>query len=228
MSGFGARLLLSLKLDRNKIVMAAFAALWVLSFGASASYATHPKPSQSKSRHHLSYRTLLGQDLDGDHIPETATIRYGDPVYEVNIKFTTGRPKLRLKTYVATGVAGLTLQTRDVNNDNKGDLVIISATSTQPVAIWLNQGQATFKKASPWLYGVRKHTGPTLRLRQTTQPEPVGNLFIDPLPHLTPELKYLIADDEEAALISSLPDSRPSDALLSELPPRGPPATTRI
>ena len=142
MSVFGARLLYSLKLHRNTIVTTAFAVLWVLLFGASATYAAQPN-----SHHRLKYRTQLGQDLDGDHIPETASIRYGGHLYEVNIKFTTGRPKLRLKTYVAAGVAGITFQARDVNNDNKGDLVIISATSIRPIAVWLNQGQATFQKS---------------------------------------------------------------------------------
>jgi hypothetical protein len=222
MAVFVARLLSSLTLRRNKTVTTAFAVLWVLLFGASAAYA-----SQSNSHHRLKYRTQLGQDLDGDHIPETASIRYGGHLYEVNIKFTTGRPKLRLRTYVGAGVAGITFQAKDVNNDNKGDLVIISATSLRPIAIWLNQGHATFKKASPWLYGVGKYTGPRLHVRQTRQPEPVGNLLIDPLPQVTPDLKYFIADDQTATLISSSPDLRPSDSLLSELPPRGPPVTTR-
>lgn len=223
MSAIGARLLYSLKLHRNKFVTTAFAVLWVLLFGASATYA-----SQSNSHHRLKYRTQLGHDLDGDHIPETASIRYGGHLYEVNIKFTTGRPKLRLKTYVAAGVAGITFQTRDVDNDNKGDLVIISATSIRPIAIWLNQGQATFKKANPWLYGVGRYTGPRLQVRQTTQPETVGNVSIDPLPQVTPDLKYNIAGPQATALISLTQDLRLSDALLSELPPRGPPATTRI
>jgi hypothetical protein len=86
MSVSGARLLYSLKLHRNTIVTTAFAVLWVL-FGATRTYA-----AQSNSHHRLKYRTQLSQDLNGDHIPETASIRYGGHLYEVNIKFTTGRP----------------------------------------------------------------------------------------------------------------------------------------
>jgi hypothetical protein len=83
-------------------------------------------------------------------------------------------------------------------------------------------------KTSPSLYGVGRYTGPRLQVRQTNQPEPVGNVFIDPLPQVTPDLKYILADDQAAALILSSPDLRSCDSLLSELPPPGPPVTTRI
>src|SRR5438876_4612052 len=89
----------------------------------------------------ISYRISLGHDLDGDHIPETATIRQCGHIFQVNIHFTTGRPKLRLTTYLSEGVAGLTFEATDVNNDNKDDLVLVSATSFTPIAVWLNQGK---------------------------------------------------------------------------------------
>src|SRR2546425_5697815 len=117
-------LLSMLKLHRNKIVISSLTVLLVFLFGTNATYASHQKADGR-----ISYRTELAQDLDGDHKPETATIRQCGYLYQVNIHFTTGRPKLRLTTYLTEGVAGLSFQTTDINNDNKGDLVIISATS---------------------------------------------------------------------------------------------------
>src|SRR6266566_2365686 len=106
-----------LKLRRYKIVITALTVLLVFLFGANATYASHQKPDNG-----ISYRTELAQDLDGDHKPETATIRQCGYLYQVNIHFTSGRPKLRLTTYVTEGVAGLSFLTTDINNDNKGDL----------------------------------------------------------------------------------------------------------
>jgi hypothetical protein len=201
----------------------AIAVLFVFLFGASASYA-----SSSKAHHRIVYSTQLGHDLDGDHLPETATIRRGGDVYEVSIKFTTGQPKLRLKTYVTSEIAGLAFQTADVNNDNKDDLVITSATSVRPVAVWLNQGHARFQKASPWLYGLGRYRGPTYRVRQHSEPEPVGNVSVDPLPHATLEPKYFTHGEGSVLLLSSIPEQRTCDSLLSEIPPRGPPAITLV
>jgi hypothetical protein len=213
-------LLSLLKLYGNKKVITALAVIFVFLSGASASYASHRKADRS-----LLYRTKLGHDLDGDHIPETATIRQCGYLYQVSIHFTTGRPKLRLTTYVTEGAAGLSLETTDVNNDSKGDLVIISATSIRPLAVWLNQGRAKFKRVNTWLYGgAGRYTGPAYRHRPTSQPEPVGNVSLDPLPQATPAVDEVTFDDEVVALLSSQPDQRPSDSLLRQVPPRGPPS----
>ena len=213
-----------LKLHRNKIVITALAVLSVFLFGANAAYASHQKPD-----HRISYHTQLGQDLDGDHLPESATIRQCGYLYQVSIHFTTGRPKLRLTTYVNEGVAGLSFETTDVNNDSKGDLVIISATSIRPIAVWLNQGRAKFQKVSSWSYGgVGRYTGPSYRHRRTIQPEPVGNISLDPLPQATPAAGYFTFDDDSVALLSSQPEQRPFYSMLRQIPPRGPPAAACV
>ena len=217
-------LLSMLKLHRNKIVISSLTVLLVFLFGTNATYASHQKHDER-----ISYRTELAQDLDGDHKPETATIRQCGYLYQVNIHFTTGRPKLRLTTYVTEGVAGLSFQTSDINNDNKGDLVIISATSIRPVAVWLNQGRAKFQKVTPWYYGeVGKYTGPTLRHRSVAQPEPVGNIFVDPLPQATPPVESISLAHDAIALLSSQSDLHPFDSMLRQTPPRGPPAEARV
>jgi len=213
-----------LKLKRNIRAVASFPVLFVFLFGATWAAASH-----HYSGKRISYRTQLGHDLDGDHIPETATIRLGGYIYQVSIHFTTGRPGLRLTTYVTEGVAGLSFQTTDINNDSRGDLVIMSATSIRPVAVWLNRGKANFQRVSSWLYGgVGKYRSPTFRHRGGNEPEPVGNIFIDPLPHATLAVQYLSPETAPAALIISRPDQLPFDLILWQVPPRGPPALSRV
>ena len=213
-----------LRLRRNKTVITALAVLSVFLFGANAAYA-----SRQNSAHRISYRTQLGQDLDGDQIPESATIRQCGYLYQVSIHFTTGRPKLRLTTYVTEGGAGLSFQTTDVNNDSKGDLVIISATSIRPIGVWLNQGRAKFQKVSSWSYGgVGRYTGPICRHGLTSQPEPVGNIFLDPLPQTTPAAGSFTFDDDSVALLSSHPNQRPIDSMFRQVLSRGPPPASRV
>jgi hypothetical protein len=217
------RLLFSLKLYRNNFVITALALLSVFLFSTETSYAGHFKLS-----HGIAYHAQLGQDLDGDHIPETATIRQGRNVYQVSIHFTTGHPKLRLSTYLSEGIAGLSFETRDVNNDSKGDLVLLSATSTRPIAVWINNGRAKFQKASSLLFSrVGRYTGPTYRFRGASRPEPVGNIAIDPMPQATPLDRYFTINRQVVDLLTSPPEQHPFDCLLSQEPARGPPAEAR-
>ena len=127
-----------LKLYRYKIVTKGLATLPLLLFAAAIASAS-PPPSGPD----FSYKTKLGRDLDGDHIPETATIRQRGPL-SGHIHFTTGRPELRLK-YITNDIGGLTLEVADIDHDTRADLVINSATSLLPVAIWLNRGAARFQ-----------------------------------------------------------------------------------
>ena len=183
--------------------------------------------SPKVSPKHLSYRTELGNDLDGDQIPETATIRQCGHLYRVSIHFTSGRKRVDFTTYVADGTAGLTFNTTDVNDDSKSDLVISSATSVRPVAVWLNQGKARFQKVSSWVYGgVGGYTGPTLRHRATNGPEPVGNILIEPLPQAATSTQHFGLETDTARLISSTTEQFPFNATLSQVPPRGPPAAS--
>ena len=213
-----------LKLNRNPRAAASFPVLFVFLFCACWASASHHCSGQR-----ISYRTQLGHDLDGDHIPETATIRQRGYIYQVSIHFTTGRPRLRLTTYLTAGMAGLSFLATDVNDDSNGDLVILSATSIRPIAVWLNQGKANFQRVSSWLYGgVGKYRGPTFRRRGTNEPEPVGSILIDPLPHAALAIHYFGPETVPAALITSRPDQLPFDWILWQVPPRGPPDLSRI
>jgi hypothetical protein len=173
---------------------------------------------------HYAYRTKLSQDLDGDHQPDTVTVRQSGPLYQVSVHFSTGRPKLHLSTYVREGLAGLTFQTTDVNDDSRGDIVVTSATSYRPIAIWLNLGPAKFKKVHSAFFGaLGRYTGPAYRTHTKTEPEPAGNVTNDPLPQATPAPRYLTIHTEPVGVIASRQNLRPFDSLLAQEPSRGPP-----
>lgn len=211
------------KRRHNKKVSTLLSAVLVLLLlGTNPALASH-----HNSDRRLSYRTRLVHDLDGDQIPETATVRQRGYVYQINIHFTTGRPKLRLTAYLTEADAGLIFETADVNNDRKNDLVITSATSIRPLAIWLNQGKTKFQKISPWSYLVRGYTGPEYR-RKSCQPDPVGNVAFDPLPQATLCATDFDIGDDVAGPLCSQTEKLPFASRLRQLPPRGPPATTRV
>jgi hypothetical protein len=220
---FGVRVLLMFKLGGDKRVVPLISAAFVLLlFGTDTAFASRHHPDR-----HLSYHTRLDNDLDGDQIPETVTIRQRGYVYQVNIHFTTGRPKLHLTTYLTESGAGLTVQTADINNDRKNDLVITSATSIRPLAIWLNQGKSKFQKISSWSYLVGGYTGPEYH-RKSCQPDPVGNVSIDPLPQATLSATDFDIGDDVASLLCPQAESLTFASRLRQVAPRGPPAATRV
>jgi hypothetical protein len=169
-------LLLVLKLYRNKIFISGFAVLSAFVLLTAVGFAS------SKSAQGMTYKTSLGIDLDGDHIPETAVVRQRGSVYQVSIHFSTGRPKLRLRTYFGDDVAGLVLEVADVNSGSEADVVISSATSIWPVAIWLNRGSANFHRVTGRAFTLAGgYNGPRLRQKPSNRPDAVGSLSNDRL-----------------------------------------------
>ena len=116
------------KLGRTKQILTCLAVVYVVLSTATWVSASH----RTINSDDFSYRTRLKHDLDGDHIPETATIREKGYVYQVSIHFTTGRPKLRLTTYLTAGSAGLSLQTIDADNDSQGEFLVIIRVRISP------------------------------------------------------------------------------------------------
>jgi len=214
-------LLLVLELYRYKKIIIGLTGLLLFT---AAIAAASPQPASQ----YFTYKTKLGRDLDGDHIPETATIRQRGSFYQVSIHFTTGRPKLRLKTYVTDDLAGLTLDVADIDNDARADLVINSATSLLPVAVWLNRGAAKFQQVSSSLYGgVAGHRAPQWKHRETDHAEEVGNVFSDPLPHAEPADCFQAGADFQNVLFAKA-DPLPFDSIVPQAAPRGPPIETHI
>ena len=215
-------MLLVLKLYRNKKLITGLTALLVLLAGTAIASASPQKFAQG-----FSYKTKLARDLDGDHIPETATIRQRGSFYQVSIHFTSGRPKLRLRTYITDDLAGLTVDIADVDHDTRADLVINSATSVSPVAIWLNRG-TEFQRAKLQSYGqLGAHSGPRLVHKKSGQPDPVGSLFSDPLPQVETTDSFNRGADL-ANNLSSKADPLPFEITLTQAAPRGPPTGTHI
>jgi len=185
------------------------------------SFERHPAPQ-------ITYQTRIGEDLDGDQKPETVTVRQAGFLYQISIHFTTGSPRVHFDTHITEGTAGVTFQAADINNDRRGDLVVVSATSLRPVAVWLNQGRARFKKVQTSFFGtVGRYRGPTYGVEPKSSPEPDGNIAFDPAPQATFAAHYLPARDATSSLLFRQIDQRPVDSLLRQVPPRGPPAPAR-
>jgi hypothetical protein len=215
-----ARRLLCMLLRHRKIGLSWVATLLVFLFGAA-----HASGSGHPSEPALTYRTALGHDLDGDRLPETATIRHRANVYQVNIHFTTGRPKLRLTTDVPEGVAGLSVEFADVNQDGRDELVVVSATSVRPIAVWVNQGKARFQKVNSWTFGIGRYSGPKLQHRRPAHPELDCNISVDRMPQAALQSAYLSLANNLLAIPHCETCAVLIDSILGQLPPRGPPAT---
>jgi hypothetical protein len=204
-----------LRLHQNKkILISLFAALllFLLPNGAGASPAG------------ISYRTSLGHDLDGDQIPETATIRRSRDLYKVSIHFTSGRPRLHLSIYQGENEAGLGFQTRDIDDDRDEDLVITSATSVRPIAVWLNSGKGKFKRVSSWAYGgLHKFRGPALKARAAYTPESDVIISTEPLAHAEKIAQHFDVGLNIELLRVWNWEQLPSDSCLQQVPARGPP-----
>jgi len=216
-------LLRTVKLGRTKRILTCLAVVCAVLSTATWVSASH----RTNNSDDFSYRTRLKHDLDGDHIPETATIRERHYVYQVSIHFTTGRPNLRLTTYPTAGTAGLSLQTIDADNDNEGEfLVIISATSVWPVAVWANEGK-NFTKVNSWSYGgVGRYRGPTVQHPTTEAPDPIGATPNPPL-QATLASRLFAAAADSAVLIHSQTEQFRFDSIFRQDPSRGPPAPSR-
>ena len=217
-------MLSTVELRRTKPIITCLAVVYVVLATATWLSASH----RTTRTGDFSYQTRLKHDLDGDHIPETATIQERGQVYQVSIHFTTGRPKLHLTTYVRADIAGLSLQTIDVNNDSQGEfLVVISATSVRPVAVWANQGK-NFTKVSSWSYGaVGRYRGPAIQHQRTEAPDPIGAAPNPPL-QATPAGRLFTSAEDSADLIHFQPEPVPFDSIFWQDPSRGPPATPRV
>ena len=159
-----------LALYRNQKFTSGLAVLSTFVLGTAVAMAQHAPQS-------VVFRTSLGMDLDGDRIPETATVKQRGSFYQVSIHFSTGRPRLKLRTFVGDDVAGLTLEVTDVNTDSEAEIVLTSATSIRPVAVWLNRGSATFQRVNLRSYRlVGRYTGPRLKQQARIHRDSIGRL----------------------------------------------------
>jgi hypothetical protein len=90
-------------------------------------------------------------DLDGDNRPDFATVEIGrstswDTQYWIAFQLSSG-PRQTLGITAPNG--GLQITSRDVNGDSFLDVVVTTAWTNRPVAVFLNDGQGNFKASSP-------------------------------------------------------------------------------
>jgi hypothetical protein len=96
------------------------------------------------------FSTVLNADFDGDSKPDVAIGRSHGLGYTIEIQLTT-----RLaKSYFSLpdrGV-GTRIFAYDIDKDSYQDLIITSATSLLPIAVFLGDGKGHFREAKPWTF----------------------------------------------------------------------------
>jgi hypothetical protein len=78
-------------------------------------------------------------DFDGDQRQDIAVARLGRDRYEIVVLFSLRSEVAVLNPRLP--LAGFTLQARDINNDGFPDVIITDALASQPLAVWLGEGQ---------------------------------------------------------------------------------------
>jgi hypothetical protein len=93
-------------------------------------------------------------DFDGDSRPDLASVWAGpsdftNTEYWIQLQLSAaGRQSIRL----VAPVGGLQIAARDVNGDASLDLIVSTALSNRPVAVYLNDGHGGFTHAEPASY----------------------------------------------------------------------------
>ena len=90
-------------------------------------------------------------DFDGDKRLDSANVESGQlgsrsTTYSIQFHLTASK-RQAIKLIAPPG--GLTIEARDVNGDNAVDLVLTTAWSKRPVAVFLNHGHGRFSRAEP-------------------------------------------------------------------------------
>ncbi len=90
-------------------------------------------------------------DLDGDVLPDFVSVRdelngSENTNYWIQLQLSeAGRQSIHL----VGPAGGLSIQARDVNGDHVPDLLLATAWSKRPVAIFLNDGHGVFSRVAP-------------------------------------------------------------------------------
>jgi hypothetical protein len=105
---------------------------------------------------------LAMADFTGDALPDLATAKLekldsSSAHYWIEIRSTDGRHQLLRLT---APFGGLLIIPRDVSGDGSLDLVVRSARSRAPVAVFLNDGSGHFSRAETAAFASALHDGP--------------------------------------------------------------------
>ncbi len=116
------------------------------------SHAVHKRslPELGENRVSASLGSIVGADFDGDMKPDVIVGTAAGRGYVLQIQFSTQIPSASLA--LDSAVPGMTVLSRDVNQDNDADLIVTSCTSLIPVAVFLGDGKGHFQPDNPWNY----------------------------------------------------------------------------
>lgn len=109
---------------------------------------TPAQPSEVNRSWSLANGSIVS-DFDGDNQPDLATGQHEGSNYKVEIQFSTGRE--RASFVLPSTEAEISLFAYDLDLDNDNDIVVASATSLRPLAVWINDGHGHFEKGNCWL-----------------------------------------------------------------------------
>jgi len=90
----------------------------------------------------------ISADFDGDHRPDLARGTYRGRAYCVEISFSAGKPPSSIA--LKSSYPDFSIFARDIDSDNDQDLVIVSASSSSPLAVWLNNDGGHFEQGNHW------------------------------------------------------------------------------
>ncbi len=93
---------------------------------------------------------ISNTDFDGDNKPDLAVGSSNGPGYTIEIHLTA-RPSETYLTLAKSGL-GTRILACDVDGDHHADLVVTSATSLLPIAIYRGDGRGHFREGNPWGY----------------------------------------------------------------------------
>jgi hypothetical protein len=113
-------------------------------------------PARPSARNSLSTSLSHGvpfaiADFDGDFLPDLISVQTGangadGTNYWIQLRLSAaGKQSIRL----VAPMGGLSIEARDVNGDNTIDLILATAWSRKPIAIFLNDGRGNFSRVEP-------------------------------------------------------------------------------
>jgi hypothetical protein len=127
-----------------------FLALLVLGLVSASLCAATPTPITlpQPGGTFLFNETAIISDFDGDNQPDLATSRLEGSSYKVEIQLSASQETTSFT--LSSSERAIALLAVDVDKDNDKDLIIVSATSLKPLALWMNDGHGHFERNDDW------------------------------------------------------------------------------
>jgi hypothetical protein len=96
------------------------------------------------------FTAQVDADFDGDSKPDVAIGSTSGPSYTIEIRLSSQSAKTYLT--LANGGVGTRIFAFDVDKDSYQDLIVTSAASLLPIAVYLGDGKGHFQAGSPWAF----------------------------------------------------------------------------